>query len=92
MVEVQSGDIAAMRDATMADLVDDMNAKQAQIRLSPALAGCAAAIGALLLLAGTSGQQPAANVIGAMALLATVPAWMIGAWLRLLQADERLIL
>jgi len=33
MIEVQSGDVASMRDATVTDLVDDLNKKQAQIPL-----------------------------------------------------------
>ena len=31
MIEVQSGDVAAMRDATVTDLVEDLNKKQAQL-------------------------------------------------------------
>ena len=34
MTDIQSGDVAAMRDATVTDLVDDLNSKQAQIQFS----------------------------------------------------------
>ena len=80
MVEVQSGDVAAMRDDTVADLVDDLNAKQAQFPLAPIAAGCTALIGALALFLGNSGGQTATVVIGSAAILATLPAWAIGAW------------
>jgi hypothetical protein len=59
MIEVQSGDVAAMRDATVADLVDDINKKQAQLRLGIAAACCLAVIGVLALLEFNSmGKRP----------------------------------
>lgn len=81
MIEVQSGDVAEMRDDTVTDLLDDINTKQAQVPFAPLLAGCLALIGTLALFVGNSSGQPAPVVIGIVALLATLPAWAIGQWL-----------
>jgi hypothetical protein len=80
MIEVQSGDVAAMRDALVADLVDDLNKKQAQIQFGIWAAGCLVLIGALMLLQSNSGGQSAWAVVGSVALLASLPAWAIGRW------------
>ncbi len=50
MVEVQSDDVAAMRDATVADLLDDLNKRQAQIPLGIVAAVCVAFVGVLAIL------------------------------------------
>lgn len=81
MVSVGSGDVAAMRDSTVTDLLDDLNRKQAQIPFAPIAGGCLALIGILSLLASNSGGQLGANVIGIAALIGTIPAWLIGKWL-----------
>src|ERR1700730_11106950 len=80
MIEVQSGDVAAMRDATVTDLVDDLNRKQAQIPLGIAAACCLALVGVLALLQYNSGGQSAWATVGSLALLAALPAWAIGEW------------
>ena len=80
MIEVQSGDVAAMRDATVTELVDDLNRKQAQIPLAIVAAGCLALVGVLALLQYNSGGQSAWATVGSLALLAALPAWAIGEW------------
>ena len=81
MIEVQSGDVAAMRDATVADLVDDLNKKQAQIPLGILAACCFALVGALIVLVqSNSNEQSAWVIVGSTALLAALPAWAIGEW------------
>jgi Protein of unknown function (DUF4236) len=81
MIEVQSGDVAAMRDATVADLVEDLNKKQAQLPLGISAACCFALAGALLvLLQFDSNEQSVRVIVGSIALLAALPAWVIGEW------------
>jgi hypothetical protein len=81
MIEVQSGDVGGMRDATVAELVDDLNKKQAQIRLGVTAAICLAVLGSVALLQSSSGGQSAFAVIGSIALVAALPAWAIGEWI-----------
>ena len=78
MIEVQSGDVAAMRDATVADLVDDLNKKQAQLPLGIVAACCLALVGVLALLQFNSSGQSTWATVGSVALLAALPAWAIG--------------
>jgi hypothetical protein len=80
MIEVQSGDVTAMRDATVADLVDDINKKQAQLRLGIVAPCCLAVIGVLALLQFSSSGQSVWATVGTVALLAALPAWAIGEW------------
>ena len=81
MIEVQSGDVGAMRDATVADLVEDLNKKQAQLPLGISAACCFALAGALLvLLQFDSNEQSVRVIVGGIALLAALPAWAIGEW------------
>jgi len=80
MIEVQSGDVAAMHDATVADLVDDLNRKQAQIPLGIVVACCLALVGVLALLQYNSGGQSSWVTVGTLALLAVLPAYAIGEW------------
>jgi hypothetical protein len=81
MIEVQSSNVDTMRDATVADLLDDLNKKQAQIPFGPTSAGSLAIIGMLALWLSNSGEYPVSIGIGIAALLATLPAWAVGAWL-----------
>lgn len=73
MVEIASSDVLGMRDSSVADLIDDMNAKQARIALGPLLGLGTAGLGLLAMLAG--------NTAGAIVLLLALPASGIGAWL-----------
>jgi hypothetical protein len=65
-----------MRDSSVVDLIDDLNAKQVRRPLG---------LGALSLglLAIRAGGAPGsvASYVGAFALLAAIPTWGIGAWL-----------
>ncbi len=80
MIDVQSGDVDTMRDATVADFLDDLNKKQAQTPIGLVAAGSLALIGVLALWLSNSGGQPVLVVVGTIALLATLPAWIIGEW------------
>ena len=80
MVEVSSGDVQGMRDSSVADLIDDLNAKQARLPLGPMLGLGTAGLGLLMIFAGAASNSVASGV-GAFALLAALPAWGIGAWL-----------
>ena len=80
MTEVRSGDVAAMRESTVADLLDDLNKKQGQLPCGPLAAGFLAIIGVVALLADNSGGQSPATVRGIMALVGMIPAWGIGKW------------
>lgn len=80
MTEIQSGDVGGMRDATVADLVDDLNKKQAQIRLGVTAAICLGLIGGVVLLQSSSGGQSASAIIGSIVLVAALPAWALGEW------------
>jgi Protein of unknown function (DUF4236)/Bacterial SH3 domain len=80
MIEIQSGDVAAMRDATVADFVGDLNKKQAQIPLGLAAVCVPALVGILALLQFSSSGQSVWVTVGSVALLAALPAWAIGGW------------
>ncbi len=66
MVEVQSDDVAAMRDATVADLVDDLNKKQAQIPFGMIAAVCVVCVGVLALLQSESAESSASAIVGSV--------------------------
>jgi hypothetical protein len=80
MIEIQSADVAAMRDATVTELVDDLNKKQAQIRLAIVAACCPAVVGIVALFQFNSSGQLVWLTVGSVALLAALPAWAVGAW------------
>jgi hypothetical protein len=80
MVEVGSGDILGMRDSSVADLIDDLNVKQARVPLGPVLGLGAAGLGLLIILA-SGGSSSIVSDGGALVLFAAIPAWAIGAWL-----------
>ena len=80
MVEIASTDVLGMRDSSQADLIDDMNAKQARIPLGPFLGLGTAGLGLLAMLAGGS-QNAVGNMADAIVLLLALPAFGIGAWL-----------
>ncbi|EAB6718125.1 DUF4236 domain-containing protein, partial [Salmonella enterica subsp. enterica] len=73
MIEIESGDVLQMRDTSFSELLDEINAKAKQMRMSVALALAALAIGATLGLA-TGGPG---LLLCAMAL----PAGLAGKWL-----------
>ncbi|KAA9386834.1 SH3 domain-containing protein [Neorhizobium galegae] len=73
MVEVDSGDVMLMRDESFSELLNEINAKAAQIRMSAALSWPAIVIG---LLVGFATGGPGL-ILCALAL----PGWTIGKWL-----------
>ena len=78
MIDVGSEDVLGMRDSSVADLIDDLNAKQARMPLGPVLGLGTAGLG--LLAATLAGGSVGAGV-AAFALLAAASAWAAGAWL-----------
>lgn len=72
MIEIDSGDVMAMRDETVADVLDEINAKRRQTSLSATLGLSLAAIGVITaLVVGPSGIL--------LSLLGVV-GWAIGRW------------
>jgi hypothetical protein len=82
MIEVQSGDVAAMRDATVTDLVDDLNKKQAQIPLRMVAVCCPILVVmfALVQLQLHSSGQSVWVTVSSVAFLMVFPAWAVGEW------------
>lgn len=73
MVEVESADVLEMRDASVGELVDDINAKAGRLELGKIVAWSGVGLGFAALL-----------VNGQLALtiwLATGPAWLFARWL-----------
>jgi hypothetical protein len=74
MVEVESGDVMAMRDETATDLLDEINAKRRQTSLALVLASSLAVAGLV-----------AMAVLGPLGLLASLilggAGWAIGTWI-----------
>jgi len=73
MVEIESGDVLEMRDENFSDLLDEINAKASQWRLSAIFGWVVALLGIFLLLK--------ASPVGIWVLLAALPAWAIGSWI-----------
>jgi hypothetical protein len=73
MVEVESGDVLAMRDETVGELLDEINAKRRQVSMAAALGWSGAGVGLLaMLLLGPAGFL--------VALLGAI-GWAVGRWL-----------
>ena len=90
MIDIQSGDVAAMRDATVTDLVDELNKKQAQIPFS-IVAVCGpllVVVLALLQLQLHPSGQSFWVIVGGVAFVMALPAWAAGEWFEFLQAIE----
>jgi hypothetical protein len=73
MVEVESGDVHAMRDEAFNDVLDEVNIKRQQVQMAMLLAG---GLGIVGLLAAFS-----VGPIGAWLALLALPGWAIGRWL-----------
>ncbi|ABC92876.1 MULTISPECIES: DUF4236 domain-containing protein [Rhizobium] len=73
MIEFESGDVLLMRDENFDEVLDEINAKANQWRLS-ALFGWLTALLGILVLAK-------APPVGIWVLIAALPAWAIGSWL-----------
>ncbi|NEI82149.1 DUF4236 domain-containing protein [Rhizobium ruizarguesonis] len=72
MIEFESGDVLLMRDENFGEVLDEINAKANQWRLS-ALFGWLTALLGILVLAK-------APPVGIWVLIATLPAWAVGSW------------
>lgn len=73
MVEVESGDVAAMRDEALEDVLNDINAKEQQFSMAALLGWGFGGIG---LLAALASGGP-----GLVLMLLALPAWGVGRWL-----------
>ena len=71
MVEVESGDVLQMRDASFDDLLDELNTVQRHASMAALIGGITGAIGLVALFSGA----------GPALLLAVIPAWAVGSWL-----------
>lgn len=72
MIEIESGDVMHMRDESFSELLNEINSKAGQTRMSNALAWTAAVIG---LLAGLATGGP-----GLLLCIIALPGWAIGNW------------
>jgi hypothetical protein len=72
MVNVESGDVLAMRDESLSSLLDEINAKQAQLSLAVVLGWGLGGLGLLLLLFAGAGGVPF--------LLLGLLGWAVGTW------------
>jgi hypothetical protein len=73
MVEIESGDVMEMRDENFSELLDEINAKASQWRLSAIFGWIVALLGVFLLVK--------ASPVGIWVLVAALPAWAIGSWI-----------
>ena len=86
MVEIDSGDVLAMRDAQFSELLDEINSKQKQISYATIFGVGVAAVGLGTLYAVVSGvldlgsQFDLGKQVGLVVLLLALPAWAIGRW------------
>lgn len=73
MIEVASGDVLAMRDESFSELLDEINKKRQQLRMSALFGWSLATLGVIALFINVN--------IGAVLLLLALLGWMIGRWL-----------
>ncbi|AYG64065.1 DUF4236 domain-containing protein [Rhizobium jaguaris] len=73
MIEIESGDVLLMRNENFGELLDEINAKANQWRLSALFGLLAALLGIFLLMK--------APPVGIWVLIAALAAWAIGSWL-----------
>ncbi|WSH05290.1 hypothetical protein U8P71_34780 (plasmid) [Rhizobium ruizarguesonis] len=73
MIEFESGDVLLMRDENFGEVLDEINAKANQWRLSALFGWLTALLGILLLVK--------APPVGIWVLIAVLPGWAIGSWL-----------
>lgn len=73
MTEIESGDVMHMRDESFSELLDEINSKAGQTRMSAAFFWTTLAVGVM---AGLATGGP-----GMLLCVAALPAWGIGKWL-----------
>jgi hypothetical protein len=73
MIEIESGDVLEMQDEKFADLLAEMNAKQAKASKAKTLGWLTFGIGVMAVFVDAQ--------VGLGILVATAPAWLIGKWL-----------
>jgi hypothetical protein len=80
MVEVDSGDVLAMRDARFSELLDEINSKQKQIAYATIFGVVVGAAGLGVLYLGSQVVPNFGSEFGVYVLLLALPAWAIGRW------------
>lgn len=73
MIEVDSGEVMQMRDERFSELLDEINEKQQQLRMSALLGGGLGALALLVFLVN--------SVAGVVLALAALAGWVLGRWL-----------
>lgn len=73
MVDIDSSDVIQMRDETFGELLDEINEKSNQIRMSVAFCWAAIIVGSVALFASAG--------VGAILVLLSIPSFMLGRWL-----------
>lgn len=73
MIEIDSGDVMLMRDETFVELLDEVNSKSRQVRMSSVLFWTPSILGAI---AGLLSGGP-----GLLLALLALPGWAMGRWL-----------
>jgi len=73
MVQIDSGDVLTMRDATVSELIDDINAKGTQTPLGKIVGWSGVLLGGAACLAQIE--------VGLVVWLLTLPAWLFARWL-----------
>lgn len=80
MVEINSGDVLAMRDARFGELLDEINSKQRQIAYATIFGVVVGAVGLGVLCLGSQVVPYLDSQVGVYVLLLALPAWAIGRW------------
>lgn len=73
MVEVESGDVLAMRDAAFSELLDEINAKRQQLRMATVFGWTLTALGVLAFFNNAQ--------VGMLIFLLAALGWGVGRWL-----------
>jgi hypothetical protein len=73
MVEIESDEVLHMRDEAFGELLDEINEKQRQLKMSTLLASAFGGLALLMILIGVP--------FSGWFLLAIIPGWMVGNWL-----------
>lgn len=80
MVEVDSGDVLAMRDARFSELLDEIDSKQKQIAYATMFGVGVGAVGLGVIYLGSQIVPYFGSQVGVYVLLLALPAWAIGRW------------
>lgn len=73
MIEVDSGNVLAMRDEAFGELLDEINGKRRQVKMGSVLGWSVGIVGVLTMMV--------AGIMGVFVALCAIPAWLMGRWL-----------